>query len=55
VESFETCDFDPTACRQNAERFSEPRFREEIKELLIKVAPDALVSHVWPSSTDCDH
>jgi|TARA_B110000977_G_scaffold200584_1_gene291657 glycosyltransferase involved in cell wall biosynthesis len=54
VESFEACDFDPNECRQNAERFSELRFREEIKQLLMKVAPDALASHVWTSSADCD-
>jgi glycosyltransferase involved in cell wall biosynthesis len=48
VDRFEGMQLDPLACRRQAERFSEPRFRREIKEFLVKVAPDVLEGYEWP-------
>ena len=48
VDRFEGMQFDPLACRRQAERFSEPRFRQEIKDFLVKVAPDVLEGYEWP-------
>lgn len=39
IERFETMSFSPEACRQNAERFNEPRFRDEIVQFLNLVIP----------------
>ena len=49
VDHFEGMQFDPLACRRQAERFSEPRFRQEIKDFLVKVAPDVLEGYEWPA------
>ena len=49
VDRFEGMQFDPLACRRQAERFSEPRFRQEIKDFLVKVAPDVLEEYEWPA------
>jgi glycosyltransferase involved in cell wall biosynthesis len=49
VDRFEGMQFDPLACRRQAERFSEPRFRREIKDFLVKVAPDVLEEYEWPA------
>jgi len=49
VARFEGMQFDSLACRRQAERFSEPRFRQEIKDFLVKVAPDALEGYEWPA------
>lgn len=50
VDHFEGMQFDPLACRRQAERFSEPRFRQEIKDFLVKVAPDVLEGYEWPAN-----
>jgi glycosyltransferase involved in cell wall biosynthesis len=42
IDDFEQMEIDPVVCREQAVRFSEPRFRQEMKEYLIKVAPNAL-------------
>jgi len=49
VDRFEGMQLDPLACRRQAERFSEPRFRLEMKEFLVKVAPDILDGYDWPA------
>ena len=49
VARFEGMQFDSLACRRQAERFSEPRFRQEIKDFLVKVAPDVLEGYEWPA------
>lgn len=49
VDHFEGMQFDPLACRRQAEHFSEPRFRQEIKDFLVKVAPDVLEGYEWPA------
>ena len=49
VDRFEGMQLDPLACRRQAERFSEPRFRREIKDFLVKVAPDVLEEYEWPA------
>jgi len=49
ADRFEGMQFDSLACRRQAERFSEPRFRQEIKDFLVKVAPDVLEGYEWPA------
>ena len=49
ADRFEGMQFDSLACRRQAERFSEPRFRQEIKDFLVKVAPDVLEEYEWPA------
>lgn len=55
VDHFEGMQFDPLACRRQAERFSEPRFRQEIKDFLVKVAPDVLEGYEWPAIDSSKH
>lgn len=40
IERFEDLSFSPEACRQNAERFNEPRFRDEIMSYLKLIVPN---------------
>lgn len=42
IEVFETQTYDPKICRKNAQLFSEPRFREEIRNFLQEKAPEAM-------------
>ena len=48
VDRLEGMQFDPLACRGQAERFSEPRFRREMKDFLLNVAPEILEAYEWP-------
>jgi glycosyltransferase involved in cell wall biosynthesis len=49
VEDFEqkTDQFKPEACRKNAEKFGEKRFRKEIKEYLIEKYPALFAGFEW--------
>lgn len=42
IEASENASFDPMACRSQAERFSEPRFRAQLLQFLTSVTPDLI-------------
>lgn len=37
----------PTLCRENAERFSQSRFRREMAEIILKICPEAAAAMDW--------